>query len=322
MSRAQLRRAAGAARETGRPSTLRLALGAVAAFAAAGGLAFGGLQVAHALWSANDGTGFAAFRIGDVRFGTQPSDESTPLVYSSGGGSVDVTIPGSVIAQVMGQTSINRTPVIWRFDATGLADGITGLTYDVTAPLQGTQDLSTGMADDFSLLGYSDMDIYPASLEGDCSVIPAREAGDTRNVVVHSGDDHLLHAPANGALTDPVVQEWCVAIVFRIAPDGWYHNAVHATGLDAVGGQVTDGADWNTTVSYPPSLAAVGDYLNSVLARGTTTDGTVAQDTDRWHAELFPDPADEPSVTIRLDPTVTNLRTGVPPGDTYTAPAP
>ncbi|MER7797378.1 hypothetical protein [Microbacterium sp. NPDC096154] len=322
-SRANTRRArrrAAAKAGVGR----RAAVTAGASAALAAGLTFGALTAAEALWAATDTASPAAMRLGDVSFAGQPGDGSAQPGYSEGGAPVTVTIPAAEIIRVLDQTGPADGPVIWRFQAEGLAEGITGLTYDVTPLAQvtaaGSTDLTGGVAAPGTVLAHTTMKVYPESTSGDCSAVPATPEGDSRNVIVYDGDDHVLHEPGAGSPQPRRVQGWCVAMSFRTQPDGAYRNDVFATGLGADGSPVTAGDQWRGVVAYPPSLDADGEYRARVDASGTAEDQTVARNSDDWLASLYPDPSAEPAVALQLDPTVTSVRPDVPPGDHYVAP--
>lgn len=288
------------------------------AAAAALALALG----AQALWS-DHGTGTGgSMKIGSVRFGATAEDgtPSTPA-DSEGGGAVTVTLPGSTIVEVLDQTGLDPDPVIWRFSASGYAQGITGLVYDLTVTSQVHRDgsetpLSTGAGEDGTILALSTMKVYPASVNGDCSSVPATPAEGTQNVHVFDSDGRVLQA-AGAYAGGPTSQDWCVAILFNSPQDGSYANEARANGTDEAG-HLNNAMDrWSALVAYPPSLNSVGAYKNRADVLGLAEDGTYSRSQDWWSATLFPDPTLEPDVTITLDPTVTNLNPGVLTGDHF-----
>ncbi len=291
---------------------------------------FGLMSGAQALWSASDHVTLPAIQTGAVTFGAAPQDGST-LTYSPDGGPVTITLPGSEIIKVLDQTGIDPPPVIWTFTASGQADGIAGLTYGVALTEQVAKngaeyDLSSGVAQDGTILYYTTLKVYPASINGDCSSVPATpEPADgeaARNVYLFDADGHVLQKPGIAAQSAipaaPTVQKWCVAMSFNNDPDGEYANDAQATGTAEDG--TTNGAldSWRSAVAFPPSLPALGDYFNRALTWGTADDLTISRDEDHWSSTLYPDPSGEPSVTISLDPAVTNQNPAVQqPGDHF-----
>jgi hypothetical protein len=247
---------------------IRAALAAGAALGVVAGLS----AAAFGLWHADDELTIPPFAIGGVSFSAQPTGSGGDGLrdWSSDGGAVTVTLPASTIVQVLDDPD----PVTWTFQATGFAQGYAGLIYDVAAGDQVdaggnvTHSLASGVADPDTFLGHSTLKIYPASASGDCSSVPATPAGGAgKNVLVYSGDDHLLHAPGADDAGTPITQTWCAT--------------------------VQAGSSWG------------GAYANKVTVRGKADDGTWSSAQDRWSALLTPDPDEEPSVTITLAPTVT-----------------
>lgn len=285
-------------------------------------LCLGAAAAAQALWGMNDRVDIPPISLGGVAFAAQPATDDTARTYSPDGGAVEITLPGTEIAKVLGQTGIDPDPVIWRFQARGYAQGITGMTFDVAATAQvdadGTEtDLSSGVAREGTLLSFSTVKVYPAAVNGDCSAVPETPEGqEGRNVVLFDNDDRVLQQP--GADTGAeVVQDWCVAMDYNTAPDAEYHNSVYVAAVSADGSQVTALDGWTAAVGFPPSLDALGTYLNEVLATGTAADGSTARDTAVWEGVLYPDPSNEPDVILSLDPSVTSLRPDVVPGDHF-----
>lgn len=306
---------------TGGRTARRLTRGGyITGVAAAAALALA--LVAQALWS-DHGTGTGgSMEIGSVRFGATTED-GTPSIPadSEAGGAVTVTLPGSTIVEVLDQSGLDPDPVIWRISASGYAQGITGLVYDLTVTDQVHRDgsvtsLSTGVGADGTILALSTMKVYPASVNGDCSSVPATPEGGTQNVYVFDGDGRVLQA-AGAYAGGPTAQDWCVAIVFNSPQDGGYANEAKASGTDEAGHLSRAMDRWSAAVAFPPSLSSVGAYTNRVDALGLAEDGTYSRDRDWWGATLFPDPTLEPDVTITLDPTVTNLNPQVATGDHF-----
>jgi hypothetical protein len=293
--------------------------------AGASALVLGVLAGAQALWSDGGSALGPAVRTGTVAFAASTREAPDP-VYSAGGGPVQVTLPGSVIGGVLGQTDVDASPVVWTFEASGWADGIAGMVYDVTASAQvssdgSTVDLTSGVAAEGTLLHYSTTKVYPAAVNGDCSAVPATPEGVTpRDLYVFGRDDvgdyqlgaaaQVLQAP--GARTaGGTTQLWCVAMTFDLAPDGGYVNDVQAVGRGLNGKPVGATDTWAAAVAFPPSLPALGEYYNLARVWGTADDLTISRAHDDWDAVLFPDPSGEPSVTITLDPAVTNANPDV-----------
>lgn len=245
------------------------------AVAATVGLAVGAL----ALWRSTDSAVAAPVRVGAVSFGADDAWSTTGPRYSADGGPVTLTLPGSEVAKAL------DGPVTWKLTVDGYAEGITGMTYDVTAghqvgPDGQTTDLGSGAARPGTVLEHSTTVVYPASADGECAVVPdVPDQG--KNVYVVDGAGHTLQAPGayEGA---PVQQTWCVAMT--AAPDSTYANRADVA--------------------------------------GTAADGTVVRGSDLFEAVVRPDPSAEPDVTITLDPTVTNLNPSVPAGDHFTPSAP
>ncbi|MER7798263.1 hypothetical protein [Microbacterium sp. NPDC096154] len=292
-----------------------------AASVVAGLLACGVVSAAHALWSAADAEPTAPVAMGRVAFGANPAADPEAAVYTPDGGPVEVRIPGATIAEVLGHTGIAPDPVIWRFQARGYAEGITGLAFDVAAARQVAADgttiaLDDGYAAERTVLRYSTMRVYPAAAGGDCSAVPALPAdAGGRNVLVYDGAGHVLQAP--GAYGGETVQDWCVAIGYNAPPDGLYRNTASAVGTGDDGRQASALSEWITAVGYPPTLDSVGEYANAAETSGTAVDGTSVSDAARWAAVLYPDASGEPDVILTLDPVVTSLRPDVAPGDHF-----
>ena len=288
---------------------------AIAATAAAV-LLCGVSTAALALWSAHGTAQTPAFPLGGVSFDAFGQSGATTPVYSSDGAPVTLTVPGSTIAQVLGQTGLNPPPVIWRFTAEGYASGIAGLNLDVSVGSQiaadGTAtDLESGVADPGTILSFSTMKIYPAAVNGDCSTVPDTPAADPgKNVYLYDATDRVLQAP--GASTGaPATQDWCVAIDFNNQPDAAYVNQVQAIGTANDGTPHAAMDIWNAVVAFPPSLDPMGMYINRADVAAVAVDGSIARDSATYRAMIYPDPGEEPGVTILLAPTVTSLN---PPG--------
>lgn len=296
-----------------------------------GVLAAGTVSAVYALWAMDDSVSIPAFDHGRVAFAAAPTDGSADLVHSTDGAAVEVVLPGSKMAEVLGQTAPGAAPIIWTFDATGWADGITGLVYDVAVTSQvasngSVHDVSAGVGQEGTLLRYSTLKVYPADAGGGCTDVPATPdtpEGETRkNIMVFDGQENQLQAPGARS-TDGSSETWCAAMAFINVPDGSYVNDAFAQGA-AEDGKVYGALDtWNTAVSFPPSLPLLGTYINEAEATGVAEDQTRPRDVDVWSAALYPDPSNEPDITIVLDPAVTNLHAAVTqPSDHFAAPGP
>ncbi len=279
-----------------------------------GALAASTVPAAYALWAMDDSVSIPAFDLGRVAFAAAPTHGAAGLVYSTDGAPVELTLPGSKVAEVLHQTGPDAAPIIWTFDATGWADGITGIVYDVSVTSQvardgSIHDLSTGVGEENTLLRYSTLKVYPADAGGGCADVPADSEtadGETRkNVMVFDAQRHELQAPGARS-ADGSSQTWCAAMAFINAPDARYVNDAYAQGV-AEDGKTYGALDtWNTAVSFPPSLPLLGTYISAAEATGVAEDRTRPRDVDVWSAGIYPDPIDEPDIIIVLDPAVTN----------------
>ena len=280
--------------------------------AAAGAAVLGSTATAMALWRVSDATDLPSIMVGDVSFGavgqTAPGQTATPE-YSADGAPVTLKLPGSVIVDVLNQTSPDPDPVFWRFSVDGYAQGVDGMDYDVstTAQLKNgatLADLTAGPVHPDTILAQSTLKVYPASLTGDCSDVPDTPAGPAQNTYVYDGDSHVLQATEAYAGTR-TTQQWCVAINFNKAPDGAYANEVQATGTAEDGTPRGAINRWEAIVAFRPSLAPLGEYVNRADVTGVAEDGTTSHASDLFNAIVYPDPSGEPDLEITLAPTVT-----------------
>ena len=279
-----------------------------------GALSFGTLSGASALWTVNDTTVIPAMRSGSVSFAVQDALQQAPPVTSRAGEAISLTIPGSVMAEVLTQTGLNPDPFIWRFHVTGAAYGIAGLEYDVVASAQITKDgtvlpLEDGKAASDTLLANSTLRIYPAGEGDDCSLVPELPEGDERNVHLYEAEDHTLQAADTNHRASPLTQTWCAAVDWNQPPDGVYVNGAVAVGIGEDGSSRTAVDEWIAAVAFPVSLEALGIYRNRAEAEGRAEDGTFASDDAIWEATVFPDPSREPAVVLEFQPTVTTVST-------------
>jgi len=258
----------------------------------------------------------AAIGVGALSMDAFGQSGTTTPQYSADGGPVTLVLPGTEIVGVLGQTGIDPPPVIWRFTVQGYANGIAGLDVDVTVASQiakdgKTIDLSSGVADPDSLLSFSTMKVYPASVNGDCSAIPTVTPVPGQNVYLVDNTDRVLQAPGAYAGT-PVTQYWCVSMDFNNQPDATYGNEVQASGIADDSTVHSAIASWRAVVAFPPSLNPIGEYVNQADVIGTAEDGTYSRDSDIFKAAIYPDPNQEPDVTILVAPRVTSLKQASP----------
>ena len=286
--------------------------------AIAGVMTFGAISTAHALWTTNDAVVVPELRTGALTFGASADSQR---VLSESGEPVEVTLPGSEIAAVLDQGGLRTEPVIWRFQVSGAALGITGLEYDVTIGPQvwsdgRTADLTEGIAEEGTLLADSTVRIYPAGLGDDCSVIPDGEG--SANVQLTDAADRTLQEPAANPTGAEISQTWCVAMLWNHRADGLYISEASAYGIAVDGSENRDFATWEAAVAFPASLNAIGVYDHIAWAEGTGDDGTLSRDDSSWNGTVHPDPAGEPGLVIRIDPRVTNANPTIAPGDRAT----
>jgi len=268
-------------------------------------------SVAYALWSDDGEVDIPAVMVGAVSFDGFSQTDPEPQ-YSPDGSAVTLTLPADEILGVLEQTGLDPQPVIWQFTTQGYAQGITGMNVSVSmgnqiGPDGTTTDLSSGNARSGTILAMSTTKVYPASMTGDCSHVPDTPAGEEKNIYVYDTDDFTLQSP--GAYnTDPTTstQVWCVAMDYNQTPDSVYANEVQAIGIGADGKPHAAIDRWSAVVAFPPSLEPLGVYRNRVDVFGTAQDGTISHASAMYDAMIYPDPANEPDVTIILTPTVTN----------------
>lgn len=287
--------------------------------------AFSLVTAAYALWSVDDAVEVPPFRTGAVMFAAQAADDDGTRVDSTAGAPVTVTLPAGQIIKVLDQTGLEPDPVFWRFRASGAALGITGLSYDVAVTTQvapdGTSyDVSAGVARPDTVLAGSTVKIYPAGSGGDCSAVPATpavaEGEPARNVHVFQDQPHVLQVAGTNLTGREIEQDWCVAMRWNHDADGQYVNDAQVT---ATGEDGTDNgamAQWRAAVALPPALNPLGTYRNRGSVQALGEDLTLSRDHDDWNAVVYPDPSGEPSLTISLDPVVTNVNPAVGAGGT------
>jgi len=141
--------------------------------------------------------------------------------------------------------------------------------------------------------------------------------------------DLQANAPANYL---PSTQVWCAALKFINVPDQLYSQTAWVIGTGDDTNPYSALQNWGALVAFPPSLPALGYYLNTFTAMGdgcaaaiapignpvnplgayctdwnSQGDLVQANDTEVWWAMLYPDPANEPDVVIQLTPQVINI---------------
>lgn len=282
-----------------------------------------GALVANALWSAQTDAAVPDFSIGAVRFAAEASLDAETLNFSDDGAPVSVTLPGSTIAEVLDQTSIDAEPVIWRFTVTGAALGIAGLNYSVATTEQRSEeqsyDLGSGIAQPGTVLERTTAKVYRAAAGGDCSAVPETPelgADETpKNVYLFDAVDTELQAAGAALSGAESMQEWCVALHWNDVADGTYVNDVQVSGVADDGSARGATARWHAAVGFPPALELAGIYRNRALAEASAEDTTRVRATADWFTDVYPDPSGEPDVVIELDPIVTNLNPSVTPRD-------
>jgi hypothetical protein len=256
---------------------------------------------ASALWNDAPTVHPAAVLRGGVSFAAEAQVNPARHYATADGGqaqahgsTVSVTLPGSVIAQVL-----QGLPVVWRFDVLGYAQGIAGLTYDLSYALPND---GTPFVIDTVLEG-STMIVYPAAADGDCSATPATAPTPVNGVVTIPGQ--VLQPPGTNPSGAELVQTWCVWLDWDADPSRYHTNVATATATAEDASSVDASSVFESYIDYPPSLDPLGGHTNIASVEGTGEDGTIARDTDSWGAILYPDPDEEPDVLINLTPRVT-----------------
>ena len=255
--------------------------------------AVGAGGAAWALWSTAGRLDPAPVQVGSVGLAAAELSTTPSVETSVDGAPVTVTLPGPDVVGVLTQDT-----VIWQFTVTGFAQGATGMTYSITVPEPA----------DGTIRSFSTTTVYPATLSGDCSTVPADQPDLT---------DRVLVAPATGAETAgaPATQVWCVAVDWINDPDGTYANDAYVTATALDGSQVAAVDTFDAAVHFPPSLRAMGDYVNRASVSALALDGSTARADSLWSGVVYPDPSGEPGLTLTIDPTVTHANPAVVPGD-------
>ena len=281
--------------------------------------AVGTAALAYALWFDHGSAQIPPVAVGVVSFdgygqsGTAASaysSDTTAPQYSLDGGPVVLTLPAKEILQVLDRTGLSPEPVIWRFTVEGYAQGIAGMNVGISmgdqiGPGTTVTSLRSGIARQGTILGFSTLKVYLATMNGDCSNVPETPEGEEKNIYMYGTQDSVLQLPGAYA-GSPTTQDWCVAMDFNQAADGMYANEVQAAGIGENGASHAGVAQWKAAVAFPVSLDPLGLYRNRVDVVGTAEDGTVSRAHNTYEAMIYPDPDNEPDVTIILDPTVTN----------------
>ena len=302
----------------------------------------GGTGVGHALWSDRVQFETPTFPRGTVAFGARGQGTDLLAMYD-GTDPVSIVLPGSVIAEVLNQTSVDADPVIWRFEVVGRTMPSLGMDYTITLATQIWSDesetpLSSGIGDPETLLYYSTIQFFPEGAGGDCpvpGVAPGDGAsgdGDSSGDGVDAGSDVdgdgddvsggdgdgnsepsvAIESSVTATLfdsdnqsTEPKAENWCAAIRFNNAADMVYSQQAWVTGEDLSGKTLTAFANLKLQIASPPSLPLVGYYVNTFTATGIGVDKSLAKDDDTWYAAVYPDPSDEPDLRIDIKPVLT-----------------
>ena len=273
--------------------------------------AVGITAVAYASWSHDAAVPIPPIALGVVSFDAYGQSEAATPHYSPDGSPVTLTLPAGEILKVLDQTGLHPEPVIWRFTIEGYAQGIAGMNVDITlghqvGPNGMMTSLDSGIARRGTILGLSTLKVYPAAVNGDCSTVPDTPDGQNLNLHLYEATDHVIQEPGDyaGAVTTHV---WCVAMNYNQASDAEYANEVQVIGTGENGIHFAAIDRWGAAVAFPPTLDPLGVYRNLVSVIGSAEDGTVSRAEDVYEAMLYPDPGNEPDVTIILEPRVTNL---------------
>ena len=288
--------------------------------------ALGITTLAWALWSDSGGVEIPAIAVGVVSFDGygQPEETIPTPIYSVYGNPVTLTLPAGVILQVLDQTGPDPDPVFWRFTTQGYAQGITGMNVTISmgdqiGPDDTTTSLDSGNAREGTILAHSTVKIYPESANHDCSQVPATPDGSEQNIYMYTRDENGDLLPSTGSSIDYELQKpgtyddetttqiWCVAMDYNQQVDSAYANEVQAIGIGDDNKPHSALDRWNAIVAFPPSLDPLGVYRNRVDVVATAEDNTLSRAHATWDAMIYPDPDNEPDVTIILDPYVTNL---------------
>ncbi|MDR2929904.1 MAG: hypothetical protein LBV06_03240 [Propionibacteriaceae bacterium] len=253
--------------------------------------------VSYALWADHGDVTLPEMARGVVSFVAAEQVDPTPqyaqATTTDAGTSVNVTVPGSVIAQAL------DGPVVWRFDVSGYAQGGGGLTYQVSYPDRGD---GTDSVD--SVWEGTVTKVYRGDSSGDCTVQDG--AGDPPAAVdgVITSEDEVLQAPGgyDGAAKTHI---WCVSMEWATRPAGEHVNVATATGTADDHSRVTSSDVLHAEILYPPALDPNGRYANTSQAQARALDGRLVSSRYTWSALLAPDPSLESDVTITLEPRVT-----------------
>ncbi len=257
--------------------------------------------LAQALWSDHGSVTPAAMLKGKVMFSVEEQGNSDSRQFSTGDGQADgstvsVTLPGSVIAEVLGGDT-----VIWRFDVIGRAAGMAGMDYDIAYDLP---DDNTPTVINTVLEG-TRVRVYPATGDNDCSNSPGGRQP-RRGLATIS--DQVLQEP--GENQDPaalhnVKQTWCVALAWDSDPSRYHTNAATVSATAEDGRLVTSTDVFDSYIDYQPTLDASGSHTNTAHVQATGENGAVVDAEDSWLTVIFPDPAAEPPLVFDLTPHVT-----------------
>ncbi len=268
---------------------------------------FGAAGLAHALWSDQGNLVPAAMLEGKVMFSAEEQGNPGSRQYSTGegqadGSTVSVTMPGSVIAQVLTQESL-----VWRFDVIGRAPGMAGMDYDISYQLP--DDATPTVIN--SVLEGTRVEVYPATGDNDCSTKPKQIQPRHGSVTVK---DQVLQEPGGSQTltgTQNVKQTWCVALTWDADPSQYHTNIATVAATAEDGRRVTSTDVFDSFIDYRPQLDANGSHTNTAHVQAVGENGATVEAEDSWTTVLFPDPDAEPPLVFDLTPHVT-----VPPAQT------
>jgi len=260
-------------------------------------------SLAAALWSDAGVVTPAAVQTGGVSFAAEAQVDPDRQYATAAGGTnqangtpVTINLPGSVIAQVLEDAT-----VIWRFDVVGYALGIAGLSFDISypAPHQDHPEVMERVLDGTTLT------VYPAAAGGDCSA-PVANPEPVNGIVTIA--DQVLQAPGSNTSGTEQVQTWCVELFWNADPPQYHTNVALAIGTGDDDSAVVSFDVFEAFIDYIPSLDPMGLHANQVTAEGIGRYGSIARDTDRWMAFIYPDATKEPDVPIILTPRATTVQ--------------
>jgi hypothetical protein len=295
---------------------------------------------AYALWADDGKAGTPEFPLGTVAFGVLPDDsEHSTYEMSSMGAPLNVTIPGELITSAAQLTSAPESPVVFGFTIAGMSPTSVGLQYLISGVGQYATETGTwatshpdngsvwdGVANGYSLLAYSTVQIYPATppYSGeltDCPQPPALPSPlPASNILVYDGQGNLATG-SESVMANPVVisavgvaepantpaeQYWCVAVTpnhypVQLPEEGYYVNQFTATGLGCAAAVLDP-----LNPSAPPTCT---DWQPLTDAAGVAIP---VSDTEQWWVQLIPPEYPEPDLVLQIDPAVIHISPAYP----------